>query len=136
MGEPFRDFKDTGESPLLAIKRRIAEFLSAPIYAGILRELGSNQASFLCLAAEAIERENKTGEAAKIVRDQLARVKPELLKQFRLQTYREFDRVALAGGNVCPLEEQFQVSEEQTASSIRSAVKSRAASSPWPHRAP
>lgn len=65
------------------------------------------------LAAEAIEREHKTGEAAKIVRDQLARVKPELLKQFRLQTYRAFDRVVLAGGSVYPLEEQFQVSEEQ-----------------------
>jgi hypothetical protein len=65
------------------------------------------------LAAEAIERENRTGDAAKIVREQLARVKPELLKQFRLQTCRAFDRVVLAGGNVYPLDEQFQVSEEQ-----------------------
>ena len=65
------------------------------------------------LAAEAIERDHKTGETAKIVRDQLQRVKPELHKQFRLQTYRAFDRVALAGGNVYSIDEQFQVSEDQ-----------------------
>jgi hypothetical protein len=65
------------------------------------------------LAAEAIERDHKTGETAKIVREQLQRVKPELHKQFRLQTYRAFDRVALAGGNVYSIDEQFQVSEDQ-----------------------
>lgn len=65
------------------------------------------------LAAEAIERDHKTGETAKIVREQLQRIKPELHKQFRLQTCRAFDRAVLAGGNVYPIEEQFQVSDEQ-----------------------
>ena len=64
------------------------------------------------LAAEAIERENK-GEAGKLVREQMAIVKPGLVKQFRLQCFRSFDRILLAGGNGYTLEEQFQVSEEQ-----------------------
>jgi hypothetical protein len=65
------------------------------------------------LAAEAIEREHKTGESSKIVRDQLQRVKPELQKQFRIQTCRAFDRIVLAGDISYPLEEKFQVPEEQ-----------------------
>ncbi len=65
------------------------------------------------LAAEAIERDHKTGEGAKMVREQLQRIKPELHRQFRLQTCRAFDRVVLAGGNVYAIDEQFQVSEEQ-----------------------
>jgi hypothetical protein len=65
------------------------------------------------LAAEAIEREHKTGESSKIVREQLQRVKPELQKQFRIQTCRAFDRIVLAGGSSYPLEEKFQVPEEQ-----------------------
>lgn len=65
------------------------------------------------LAAEAIEREHKTGETSKLVREQLQRIKPELEKQFRIQTCRAFDRVVLAGGVVCSLEEQYQVPEEQ-----------------------
>ncbi len=65
------------------------------------------------LAAEVIEREHKTGESSKIVREQLQRVKPELQKQFRIQTCRAFDRIVLAGGSSYPLEEKFQVPEEQ-----------------------
>jgi hypothetical protein len=65
------------------------------------------------LAAEAIEREHRTGESSKLVRDQLQRIKPELLKQFRIQTCRAFDRVVMAGGVSYPLEEQYQVPEEQ-----------------------
>jgi hypothetical protein len=65
------------------------------------------------LAAEAIERDHKTGESGRLVRDQLQRLKPDLLKQFRIQTCRAFDRVVLAGGISYPLEEQFQVPEEQ-----------------------
>ncbi|MBI2504759.1 MAG: hypothetical protein HYW07_16200, partial [Candidatus Latescibacteria bacterium] len=65
------------------------------------------------LAAEAIEREHRSGESSKLVRDQLQRLKPELVKQFRIQTCRAFDRVVLAGNTSYPLEEQFQVSEEQ-----------------------
>jgi hypothetical protein len=47
------------------------------------------------------------------VRDQLQRVKPELQKQFHIQTCRAFDRVVLSGGVSYPIEEQFQVPDEQ-----------------------
>ena len=65
------------------------------------------------LAAEVIEREHKTGEANKLVREQLRRIMPELQKQFRIQTCRAFDRVVFAGGSSYSLDEQFQVPEEQ-----------------------
>ncbi|MBI3099182.1 MAG: ATP-binding protein [Planctomycetes bacterium] len=65
------------------------------------------------LAAEAIERDHKSGDTARIARDQLQRVRPELLRQFRIQTYRAFDRVVLSGGVSYPLDEQFQVAEDQ-----------------------
>lgn len=65
------------------------------------------------LAAEAIERDHKTGELGKLVREQLKRIIPELQKQFRVQTCRAFDRVVFAGGTSYPIEEQFQVPEEQ-----------------------
>ena len=65
------------------------------------------------MAAEQIEREHKTGETGKLIREQLKRVKPELLKQFRLQACRAFDRVIFAGGTGKSLDEQFQVSDEQ-----------------------
>ena len=65
------------------------------------------------LAAEAIEREHKSGDTGKLIRDQLQRLKPELVKQFRIQTCRAFDRVVFAGGSVFPIEERFQVPEEQ-----------------------
>ena len=64
------------------------------------------------MAAEEIEKENRTGDAGKLIRDQLARVKPELQKRFSQQARRAFDRVVTAGG-VYTLEEKFQVSEDQ-----------------------
>jgi len=65
------------------------------------------------LAAEALERDHRSGEANKLVREQLKRIMPELQKQFRVQTCRAFDRVVFAGGISYPIEEQFQVPEEQ-----------------------
>ena len=65
------------------------------------------------LATEAIEREHKTGDSSKLVREQLQRIKPELQKQFRIQTRRAFDRVVLAGGITYSIDEEFQVPEEQ-----------------------
>ena len=65
------------------------------------------------MAAEQIERQHKTGETGKLIREQLKRVTPELLKHFRLQACRAFDRVVFAGGTVKSLDEQFQVSDEQ-----------------------
>lgn len=64
------------------------------------------------MAAEAIERDHKTGESAKLVRDQLQRVKPELQKQSRLQSCRAFDRIVFPGGTVASIEEKYQVPEE------------------------
>ncbi len=65
------------------------------------------------LSAEVIEREHKTGETGKLVREQLKRITPELIKQFRIQTYRAFDRIVFSGGTSYQLEEQFQVPEDQ-----------------------
>jgi hypothetical protein len=65
------------------------------------------------LAAEAIEREHKTGDANKLIREQLTKLKPEFIKQFRVQAYRAFDRVVFANGQVLSLDESFQVPEEQ-----------------------
>jgi len=65
------------------------------------------------LAAQAIERDHRGSESAKLLTEQLKRVRPELQKAFRIQTCRAFDRVVLAGGVSYPLEEKYQVSEEQ-----------------------
>jgi len=65
------------------------------------------------LAAEAIEKEHRTGDSGKLVREQLQRIMPDLRKQFRVQTCRAFDRVVLACGASYPLDEQYQVPEEQ-----------------------
>jgi hypothetical protein len=65
------------------------------------------------LAAEAIKREQRTGEASKLVREQLQRIKPELQKQFRLQSCRAFDRVVLPGGASYQMEEKYQVPEDK-----------------------
>lgn len=64
------------------------------------------------MAAEAIERENRSGESAKLVRDQLKKIMPELLKQFGMQTRRAFDRIVLPGGSVKRLDEKYQVGDE------------------------
>lgn len=65
------------------------------------------------LAAEAIEREHKSGDTGKLIRDQLQRIRPELQKQFRIQTCRAFDRVVFAGGSAFSIEEKYQVPDEQ-----------------------
>jgi hypothetical protein len=62
-------------------------------------------------AAEALESEAK-GESGKMIREQLQRIKPQIEKQFKLQTRRCFDRVVLAR-NTYGLEEQYQVPEDQ-----------------------
>ena len=65
------------------------------------------------MAAESIEKEYKSGEAGKLIRDQLQKIKPELQKQLRIQTCRAFDRVVFTGGLSYPIEEKYQVSDEQ-----------------------
>ncbi len=65
------------------------------------------------LACESIDKEHKSGDSAKIVREQISRIRPELLKQFRLQAYRAFDRVVLPGGVAYSIDESFQGPEEK-----------------------
>jgi hypothetical protein len=65
------------------------------------------------LAADAIERENRTGEAGKLVREQLQTIRPRLQKEFRIQTYRAFNRILLPGGGSYALDEQYMGSEEK-----------------------
>ena len=71
------------------------------------------------LAAELIEKDHRTGESAKLTREQLSRVKPELHKFFRLQTFRAFDKVILAGMPTYNLEERYQGSRSKCSRSPR-----------------
>jgi hypothetical protein len=64
------------------------------------------------MAAEQIERENKSSQASSEVREQIARLMPDLKKQFLVQSYRAFDRVVLADSTVASLEEQYLANEE------------------------
>jgi hypothetical protein len=64
------------------------------------------------LAAEAIERENRRGDTGRLVRDQLAKILPEIQKQFRLQAYRAFNRVVLSGRRAYGIEERYQLAGE------------------------
>jgi len=65
------------------------------------------------IALEAIEKEHRTGDAGKLVRDQIDRLKPEFEKQFKLQARRAFDRLVFAGGKVHRLDEKSQFSDEE-----------------------
>jgi hypothetical protein len=65
------------------------------------------------LAAEAIGRENRTGDQGRLIREQLQRIMPELQRQFGLASRRAFDRIHLSGGAAWTLEEAFQVPDEQ-----------------------
>jgi len=65
------------------------------------------------IAAERIKREHEKGESGKLIREQLQRIEPELIKSSRLQSCRAFDRVVFAGGTVYTLDEQYQVSDEE-----------------------
>ena len=65
------------------------------------------------LAAESIQREHRTGDSGKLVREQLKRILPELNKQFQVQTRRTFDQVVLPGGIVKHMDETHQVPEDQ-----------------------
>ena len=64
-------------------------------------------------AAEAIQKEHRTGDAGKLVREQLKRILPELTKQFQIQTRRTFDQVVLPGGTLRHMDETHQVPEDQ-----------------------
>lgn len=65
------------------------------------------------MAAEELVREYSTGESGATIREQMKRLKPELEKQFRVQTRRAFDRVVLADGSAYSIDETFQGGDEQ-----------------------
>jgi hypothetical protein len=71
------------------------------------------------IALEEIEAENKQGEAGAQMREQLSRIKPEIVKQHRLQTRRAFDRVILANGKSSSIDEQYQAGEDEILKSPR-----------------
>ena len=64
------------------------------------------------LAAETIERENRSGEHAALVRQQMVRILPELKKHFRIESVRAFDTLVFAGGTTKKLTEKNQVPDE------------------------
>ena len=64
------------------------------------------------MAVEQIERDYRRGEEGKKIREQLQRLKPEIDRQFRIQTRRAFDQVALAGNHVYRIDETYQGPDE------------------------
>ncbi|MCI0333338.1 MAG: DUF499 domain-containing protein, partial [Planctomycetes bacterium] len=71
------------------------------------------------LAAEAIEREHKSGESGRLVRDQLKKIMPALGREFQIQTRRAFDRVVLPGGSVKQLDERYLVADEEALKTVK-----------------
>ncbi|MCA9764396.1 MAG: hypothetical protein KC544_14845, partial [Gemmatimonadetes bacterium] len=98
--------------PAAPIKRRFINAIVgvAPTEATWKGAVGRAQS---LIAAEELEREYATGEAGKLIRDQLKKLKPELEKQFKVQTRRAFDRVVLADGSVYSIDESFQGGDDQ-----------------------
>ena len=105
------DYADDSD-PQAPIPRRFKNAIVAVTASSAALNAAIDRAQRL-LAAEAIERENRSGDAGKLIRDQLQRLKPELSKQFRVQTCRAFDRVLLANGFSGSMEEKYQVPEDQ-----------------------
>jgi len=65
------------------------------------------------IAAEQIEREARHSQSAALVRDQLQRIKPRLVREFRIQTSRAFDTLVRSEGVICQIEEEYQVPDEE-----------------------
>lgn len=65
------------------------------------------------MAAEELEAEYRTGDMGAPIREQLRRLRPELEKQFRVQSRRAFDRVVLADGSAYSIDETFQGGDDQ-----------------------
>ncbi len=64
------------------------------------------------IASEQIERDAKHGESHALVREQLKGLKPKLIREFKLQTYRAFNTIVRSDGVVGSLEEKYQVADE------------------------
>jgi len=105
------DYADDSD-PQAPIPRRFKNAIVAVTASSAALNAAIDRAQRL-LSAEAIERENRSGDTGKLIRDQLQRLKPELSKQFRVQTCRAFDKVLLANGFSGSMEEKYQVPEDQ-----------------------
>ena len=64
------------------------------------------------IAAEQIKREARHSESGSLVRDQLVRLEPSIVREFKLQTCRAFDTVVRADGVAGRFDEQYQVPDE------------------------
>jgi len=65
------------------------------------------------IAAEQIEKDARHGDSAALMRDQLNRIKPNLSREFKIQTCRAFDTVVRADGPAGRIEEKYQVSDDE-----------------------
>jgi len=65
------------------------------------------------LAADSIKRELTSSDQDKHIRDQLERIRHDLVKRSWLQSLRAFDRLVLPGGRVLRLTEEMLASEDQ-----------------------
>jgi hypothetical protein len=93
--------------PSAPIKRRFINAIVAVAPTAATYTAATQKAQAL-MAAEDLEREYRTGDSGAMIREQLKRIKPELEKQFRVQTRRAFDRVVLADGASYAVDETFQ----------------------------
>jgi hypothetical protein len=98
--------------PPATIKRRFINAVVAVAPTDAAYRAAVQRAQSL-MAAEELEREYKTGESGAMIREQLKRLKPELDKQFRVQSRRAFARVVLADGSVYSIDETFQGGDDQ-----------------------
>lgn len=65
------------------------------------------------IASEQIDRDAKHGESHALVREQLKGLKPKLIREFKIQTYRAFNTIVRSDGVVGSLEEKYQVADEE-----------------------
>jgi len=105
-----RNADDTDPNAL--IPRRFVNAICAITAKGLAYQNAVSRAQAL-LAAEEIEREYRTGETGAQIREQLKRLKPELERQFKIQTRRAFDQVVLSGDQVYAIDETFQGGDEE-----------------------
>lgn len=79
--------------------------------------MAMERAQRMMTAAE-IESEAK-GEQGKLTREQLGRIRPELIKRFRLDTMRAFDRLVLSNGTPYRLEEPLQMKDDELLQQVK-----------------
>ena len=104
----FKDDADPAVSVSRGYRNAVLAVCSSPDKLGDAVRLAQRY-----LAADSIERELVSSDQDKHIRDQLKRIRPELAKRSRLQSYRAFDRLVLPGGRVLRLTEEMLAPEDQ-----------------------